>query len=161
MDGRSSPQPEPHETLADRVIAAGNLAASELKDRERRPRSSATDSDNVRITFRDICRLGVLPQLFEDADVIPVACCLLEAPRIRGEDHLMGKVGNGIIDMVFQQSADLSHSFGDLPAGHVVALDREVPHHIISLEDSTFIVAVVRIEEHTAGKIQAPESPPS
>lgn len=49
----------------------------------------------------------------------------------------------------------------DVPDGHVVALDREVPHHIISLEDSTFIVAVVRIEEHTAGKMQAPESPPS
>lgn len=31
----------------------------------------------------------------------------------------------------------------DLPVDHVVALDREVPHHIVSLEDSTFIVVVV------------------
>lgn len=34
----------------------------------------------------------------------------------------------------------------DLPVDHIIALDREVPHHIVSLEDSTFIVVVVWAE---------------
>lgn len=38
----------------------------------------------------------------------------------------------------------------DLPAGHVVALDREVPHHLVSLEDSSFMTTVVWTGQHPA-----------
>lgn len=38
----------------------------------------------------------------------------------------------------------------DLPVGHVVALDREVPHHIVAVQDSTFIVIVAWPGRHAA-----------
>jgi hemerythrin-like domain-containing protein/quercetin dioxygenase-like cupin family protein len=40
----------------------------------------------------------------------------------------------------------------DLPAGQAVALDREVPHRVASVEDSTFITSVVWTQQHAAGQ---------
>ncbi len=45
----------------------------------------------------------------------------------------------------------------DLPAGNIVALDREVPHHIVALEDSTFIVIVAWPGRHPAEEAVVPE----
>jgi len=47
------------------------------------------------------------------------------------------------------------HKAFDLPTAHSVAIDREVHHHIVSLEDSSFIVIVVWAGAPTTGQAQA------
>ncbi|MGH9447209.1 MAG: hypothetical protein ACRD3O_15960 [Terriglobia bacterium] len=46
----------------------------------------------------------------------------------------------------------------DLPAGHIVALDREVPHHIAALADSTFIMVVAWPGRHPAEEAAVSEN---
>ncbi|MGH9444637.1 MAG: hypothetical protein ACRD3O_02735, partial [Terriglobia bacterium] len=50
----------------------------------------------------------------------------------------------------------LSKTF-DLPSGNIIALDREVSHHIVALEDSTFIAIVAWPGRHPAEEGVVPE----